>query len=258
MFILTHNPKSLGAKRLGKSLDAVVVPIEKITRIPIKSTVVNWGCGDVDRDDIGWLDHCERIINHPSVVLRSSNKLSLLSLLRDTKKVSIPKITSDYKEACKWAEKSQVVCRTLLRSSEGKGIVIADKPQDVVDAPLYTLYMKKKDEYRLHFARKLIKDEPVLFHQQRKYKRKEVDNPNWMVRNYRNGFSFQVHDVFPPDDVIEQAKLAVYYSGLHFGAVDVIWNETSEKAYVLEINTAPGLEGTSVERYANIFGDYYG
>ena len=42
-------------------------------------------------------------------------------------------------------------------------------------------------------------------------------------------------------------------SGLTFGAIDVIWNEHQQKAFVLEINTAPGIEGTTVEKYAAKF-----
>jgi D-alanine-D-alanine ligase-like ATP-grasp enzyme len=37
---------------------------------------------------------------------------------------------------------------------------------------------------------------------------------------------------------------------LDFGAVDVIWNEKQQRAYVLEVNTAPGLEGQTVDDYA--------
>ena len=37
--------------------------------------------------------------------------------------------------------------------------------------------------------------------------------------------------------------------GLKIGAVDIIWNELENKCYVLEINTAPGLEGTTLVKY---------
>jgi glutathione synthase/RimK-type ligase-like ATP-grasp enzyme len=43
-------------------------------------------------------------------------------------------------------------------------------------------------------------------------------------------------------------------SGLDFGAVDVIWNERQQRAYVLEINSAPGLEGTTIDDYVRYFG----
>ncbi|MNY63636.1 hypothetical protein D3C86_2006230 [compost metagenome] len=47
--------------------------------------------------------------------------------------------------------------------------------------------------------------------------------------------------------------LAVNAIGLTFGAVDVIWNEYRHQAYVLEVNTAPGLTGTTLEKYAEAF-----
>ena len=37
--------------------------------------------------------------------------------------------------------------------------------------------------------------------------------------------------------------------GLDFGAVDVLWNERQQKAYVCEVNTAPGLEGITLDNY---------
>jgi D-alanine-D-alanine ligase-like ATP-grasp enzyme len=39
--------------------------------------------------------------------------------------------------------------------------------------------------------------------------------------------------------------------GLNFGAVDVIYNEKENKYYVLEVNTAPGLSGTTLEKYVD-------
>ena len=39
--------------------------------------------------------------------------------------------------------------------------------------------------------------------------------------------------------------------GLDFGAVDII--EKNGRYYVLEVNTAPRLEGYSIERYSNYF-----
>jgi glutathione synthase/RimK-type ligase-like ATP-grasp enzyme len=44
---------------------------------------------------------------------------------------------------------------------------------------------------------------------------------------------------------------AVSALGLDFGAVDIIWNEREDKCYVLEVNTAPGLQGSTLENYAN-------
>jgi D-alanine-D-alanine ligase-like ATP-grasp enzyme len=74
------------------------------------------------------------------------------------------------------------------------------------------------------------------------------------VRNLANGFVFQRNGIEVPEVVRQVARdtlLAV--EGLTFGAVDVIFNERANRAYALEINTAPGLEGTTVDDYVTFF-----
>ena len=55
-----------------------------------------------------------------------------------------------------------------------------------------------------------------------------------------------------PPVVVEQGSLAFAASELDFGAVDIIFNERENKAYVLEINSAPGLEGSTIQDYATM------
>jgi len=148
------------------------------------------------------------------------------------------------------SEKKAVVCRTILNGHSGAGIVIATNEEELVDAPLYVEYIPKKEEYRVH----IFKGE--VLHCQRKARKLEhpADKVNWQIRNHANGFIFEIKE---PEDVpemcIEQALLAVQAVGLDFGAVDVIWNEKQQKAYVLEINTAPGLEGSTLDKYVEAF-----
>ncbi len=73
------------------------------------------------------------------------------------------------------------------------------------------------------------------------------------IISYRRGkeFVFARGGVEAPEDVKTQAIEAIRALGLAFGAVDVIWNEKQQKAYVLEVNTAPGLCGQTLEDYAN-------
>lgn len=137
-----------------------------------------------------------------------------------------------------------VVCRTKLRGHSGDGIVIANNADELVDAPLYTKYIKKKDEYRVH----VFKDQAFFI--QRKARRLDIENPDWLVRNMAGGFVFaetEIKDV--PVDVINQALQAIAALALDFGGVDVIWNHKEGKAYVLEINTACGLEDRTAEKY---------
>ena len=98
----------------------------------------------------------------------------------------------------------------------------------------------------------MIRGEPTVISQQRKARRRGEDaDPR--IRNLANGYVFVRDGVNPPADVLEQAKAAVRAAHLTFGAVDIVWNEHYRQAYVLEINTAPGLEGQTIEDYANAF-----
>jgi glutathione synthase/RimK-type ligase-like ATP-grasp enzyme len=111
---------------------------------------------------------------------------------------------------------------------------------------LYVQYKKKRDEYRVHMFRGGVIDVT----QKRAVNQEDrTETFNRQIRNHGNGWVFCREDVDPPDAVWGQAYSAVRALGLEFGAVDVIWNDHYQTAYVLEVNTAPGLEGTTLERY---------
>ena len=79
---------------------------------------------------------------------------------------------------------------------------------------------------------------------------------NFKIRNRASGFVYIREDIEPPLEVEEVALKAFKAFSLHFGAVDVIWTENTKKALVLEINTAPGLEGQTVVSYAEAIKEY--
>jgi hypothetical protein len=84
-----------------------------------------------------------------------------------------------------------------------------------------------------------------------KRKRQEIDNDNvnYQIRNADNGWVYCRGGVNPPRDVLSASRRAVSALGLDFGAVDVGWNQHHESAAVYEVNTAPGLEGTTLDKY---------
>jgi glutathione synthase/RimK-type ligase-like ATP-grasp enzyme len=144
-----------------------------------------------------------------------------------------------------------IVCRTVLRGHSGAGIVIAQNADELVDAQLYTKYIKKKDEYRVH----VLKDKTFFI--QRKARKLDNDNPNWLVRNLAGGFVFvEAPADEVPADVINQAVATVAALAIDFGGVDVIWNDREGKAYVLEVNTACGLEDRTADKYQQAFVDF--
>jgi glutathione synthase/RimK-type ligase-like ATP-grasp enzyme len=139
------------------------------------------------------------------------------------------------------------VARTKLTGFGGEGIILFDPKEELPpDAPLYVQYKKKKKEFRVH----VFKGEVIDITQ--KKKRKDFDGEiNTKIRNYANGWVYCREDIEEPDDLRLQATLAVGALGLDFGAVDCIWNEKENKTYILEANTAPGMEGQTIEAYKN-------
>lgn len=180
------------------------------------------------------------------------NSWKILSIkpLKDSPRT--PQFTDHKGLARDWVlGRNVVMARTVLNGNSGEGIVLIKHFDEMVDAPLYVMYVPKKQEYRIHVLHGEVVDV------QRKARRKDVpdDKVNWMVRNHDNGFIFAREDGLGdvPDDVTEQAVKAVKCCGLDFGAVDVIFSEKQQQAYVLEVNTAPGLSGQTLEGYAKRF-----
>ena len=135
------------------------------------------------------------------------------------------------------------LARTTTTSSGGEGIVVLREGDAIVEAPLYTKYIPKVLEYRLH-----VFGDSVFFAQQKRRERDvEQDRDARLIRNRHNGWVYAISEVSPTDDCKEQAVAAVRALGLDFGAVDIIVGRDDGLAYVLEINTAPGIVGTSTE-----------
>lgn len=141
----------------------------------------------------------------------------------------------------------RVVARILTNSSEGRGIVIFEKGTTPPRAPLYTEYIPKKKEFRAH-----VWDNKV-FDVAEKRKRRGVaeEERNTQVRNTANGYVFCRDGVAEPEGLRVLAENAVRALGRSYGAVDIIWNEKQNKCYVLEVNSRPGMEGRTVELYAD-------
>lgn len=207
--------------------------------------VINWGNTKMDEG----MFKSSMIINSPEAVTIASNKLYFFKNVYG--KVNIPDFTEDLETAIDWVSGGEIVVgRSILNGHSGEGIILFETTTTLLNSsklPLYTKYIPKNEEYRIH----IFEDDVIDMQQKRRDKNNS--HPNWKIRNYSNGFIFARENVTPPAEVIEQAKLAVKHVGLHFGAVDVIWNNARKKAYVLEINTAPGLEGTTVDNYVNMF-----
>lgn len=216
-------------------------------------TVINWGCSELP-DEVAACN----VLNKAANVSLATNKLTFFNEIQAhnsgcdyDEHVLVPTHTDRKRIAERWLECGHtVVERHKLTGHSGEGIKIKQGDDVLEDCPLYVLYVKKKSEWRIH----VLKGEVVDI--QRKARDRSVpdEQVNWLVRNHSNGFIYARNEgVEVPEQVLDQALRAVGAVGLDFGAVDVIFNERMEEAYVLEINTAPGLTGTTLEGYAERF-----
>ena len=220
-----------------------------------ENIIINWGNNAAPEH----IPNGALVINRPRYVAVSTNKLEAFKVIGNF--VRIPSWTIDQQEAADWIDAGKtVIARHKLRGHGGSGIEIIENIEQLrqCNAPLYTRYVPKKKEFRVHIAFGTVIDAARKALDTERMKDQEVD---WRIRNYSRGFIFTrdidadgreiMHRL--PHDVIHQATMAVSCLQLDFGAVDVIWNEAQKKAYVLEVNTAPGIEGTTLIRYASAF-----
>lgn len=180
----------------------------------------------------------------------AANKLIAFNAFRAAGITQIPDFTENYETAVEWINAGKVVlCRTKLTAHSGAGIVVAARVEDLVqNCPLFVVYQKKMREYRVHVAFSQVIDT------QQKRKRTDYEGEvNYAVRNHHTGWVYCREGVVACDVRNALATRAVEVLGLEFGAVDIIYRERSNSYYLLEVNTAPGLEGTTVEKYTEAF-----
>jgi len=238
--IWSYNNGSQGARLLARALG--IRFIKKIrSRFPWgrNQTVLNWGTGKIpDRSN-------SRIINSPDSVAIARNKLSTFRELRRLGRVRIPEFTTCPQEALGWLRTGSVCCRGTVTGHEGIGLSIVPRGSEALPrVPLYVKYICKASEWRVH----IITGEAIHI-QQKVRQRGAPEAGNTQIRNTANGYVFTSQRQ-APGDVVEQSVSAIQDLGLDIGAVDVVWNEYYQQAYVLEVNTAPGIEGITVEKYA--------
>lgn len=246
--IYSHNAGSQGASALASALGVKVLKKETTWRPKAGDWLINWGSSRLPEQ----LNRA-RVINLQIPIGIAQDKLRFFQHVANAENPPrVPDWTTDQAVARSWIDGGdRVVARTVLRGHSGVGIHILGGEVDFVAAPLYTKYVPKTAEYRLHFVN------GTLIDAQRKIRDPSREPTNWQVRSHDNGFIFVREGVVLPDDVTEQGRRAFLAAGLDFGAVDIIWNEKHGRAYVLEINTAPGLTGQTVTNYANAFKQHF-
>jgi len=250
-----------GARKLADSVPGLLrLRCNGVSTFTPRATdyIINWGCNDTKADE--WFPTWRKanFLNLPNRVAVAQSKTKSLEAFKEAD-VSHPEFTTDpdvvrqWFSTCKHTNKWGVIGRKLDCASSGRGIYYIDKDRfanthNNMNYALFTKYMPKFDEYRVHVFGGVIIDA-----QQKKRQRNVDYAANLRIRTHTNGWIFAREGIELPEEVANQALKAVEALGLDFGAVDIGWARTQEIASVYEVNTAPGLDGTTIMSYANAF-----
>ena len=254
IFVYPYKQASRSALALAKSLGGKVIKLENSKFRPSKDKlVINWGSSKVPKEIV---EGC-RLLNNPSNVSKVSNKYIFFSMVEAQGEAGprIPDFTISNEVAKNWFNNKTklVFARTVLNGHSGEGIVEVNSSEEVdkfPDGTLFVKYIPKRSEFRIHCTK-----EKAFCIQEKLRSLEKKEEKNFKVRNHANGYIFARQNINCPEDVITQAIKALNASNLDFGAVDVIWNELRQEAYVLEVNSAPGLEGSTIHDYVGLINE---
>lgn len=249
--IYAYKAGSRSAKALAEALGVRILRQDTSFDPCATDVIINWGSSKRQWDYGMRRPHW---INHPLHVNIAACKLKTFEAFaaRRDLNVSAPEFTTDIAIAKQWqASGSIIVARSVLRGNSGEGITVVDDQRDlstIPDVKLWVKYIKKKHEYRVHVM------QGKVIHVQIKKLRTGAESEEPRIRNTANGYVFCCREGITANTQRDElAVKAVSTLGLDFGAVDLIYNQHMDKYFVLEVNTAPGLEGTTLERYAKAF-----
>lgn len=185
------------------------------------------------------------------------DKSKFYELANETNACRIAPWTTHPSVVMDWLNSGQhVIQRQYVSGSGGHGMSVLTDPYEFdSSARLWQLYVKKRHEYRVHVGLNSGDDYAVIDWAQKRVRR-DAENVSYQIRNSHSGWIFARYEegvTEPHQDVLTQAVAAVRMIGLDYGAVDVGFNERMGEATVYEVNTAPGLEGTTLNRVGNFF-----
>jgi hypothetical protein len=251
----------------GKSLDYTEFDLD---------IVIRWGSSAPIQTD------CKTIINRANCIEEASNKLLSLKIMS----LSAVRVPVFWKNDHKFHEDpghpghrinedvlnedgtvAQICFGRKKRHVRGEDIQIYLPGDSIVGSrsDYFTVFVEPRKEYRIHVMNgRVILCQKKYFGQElyaamaEESGEAQFEHRSKFIRNNSHGWRFyNMTDMgHTPQDVMDQALMAIEAHGLHFGAVDVIWGK-DKKAYALEVNTAPGLRDANLNLYAQSFIKYY-
>ncbi len=258
--LLPYKMGSESGKDLAELLEVLRVRPDGEYIPRIGQTIINWGSSGTPLWSAKAQARNVKMLNKPAAVGVASNKLSTLQALSRAG-VPVPIFTTSFSIAQDWVRAgATVVERHELSGNSGDGIRIVSSVagEDYIEteleyAPLYTKFIPKSAEFRVH----VFNGQVIDYIQKKKVaQERRTTTFNAHVSSVNLGWVFTRTGVMDSPEVRATAIKAVAALGLDFGAVDIVYCEG--RPFVLEINTAPGLTGTTLIKYTNAFRRYMG
>lgn len=246
-YVYPYKLGSHSAKALATALHTICVREQGMYQARPNHLVVNWGNPRAPK----WGGNA-KVLNPWKNLKIAQDKLLTFQVFTE-KGISCPEWATSIVTAVGWLKAgSCVVQRNLLNSHSGNGINFVGYDEDTStpigvlgQAPLYTRYKKKAQEFRVH-----VFNGKVIDVQEKRKVKDYQGEANQYIRSHHTGWVYCREDIAEPHDLRYLAVAAIKALSLDFGAADIIYNKHEKTSYCLEVNTAPGLEGATVLNYA--------
>lgn len=239
---------SAGARQLAGAMQAKTIRRQGSKyRARATDAIINWG-----RSSIPEAYQKAKVINKPKAVAKAIDKLASFRAFEEYG-VPCPAWTTELGTALDWHTRGRVLGRHTRTGRAGEGIAVYHAPtrplvEERGDEPvlptLFTRYFRSRREYRVHVAGGRVIDT-----QQKRVRLDFAGDVDYEVRTHGRGWVFCREAVELDEGAQQAAVAAVDALGLDFGAVDLRVSDKSGPC-VLEVNTAPGLEGQTLQSYA--------
>lgn len=250
LWIYSYRMGSKSALALADALDVWLIKHEgsKWKSSPDRF-VLNWGAGTgVFNLKIG----NAKLLNTPKQIDVAVNKLDFFRACMGDNAPRLPFWTTNENQAKAWLSNGlSVVARTKLEGAKGAGLTVMNKPLDFVSASLYTVKTPSSGEYRVYMFNGEVVDYRVKL-----LAEGAEEHPDGMRHEDKYEYCKLKEGETLPEDVRVQARLAIAKTGLFTGGVDILYDEHTGWATVLEVNSAPYIGGDTAEKYAEAFKDY--
>lgn len=267
IYVFPWDQLSEGATAVAAALNCQKLLRERSRYGPQHGDVlVNWGASDIDKwmyqrvdpekdkitvlnrdvsvtiDKRIFFDRCEGMYAVPKAITfkKGASRLDMARSMIEKGVLSYP-----------------VLCRVKVKGKDGEGIVIAKSAKELVDAPLYVQLEEKSAEYRVHVGRNRDGSTSIIGVQQ-KFLPNGVKAEDRVLRTTSSGCYFVWTKDGEPVKVPDQVSLAAMnvfdrFPELTFGGLDVIYDKARDRAFVVEINSAPEMTEKSANLYAEFF-----